>query len=203
MPRRADRPDARAGPGDLRPGLQRHRESHPVVHRPPALRHREGARRSATCGPGTGRRTRSTAPASRRRSPRRRRPNAKVLIQDYHLVLTPAAASRAASRPARISHFTHTPWARPDYFRMLPDPVARQILRGMLGADLLGFPLPAVGRRVPRLLRGGARGVGRGRSGRPSRAGRPRRCRCSRLGSTVWGCVAAPRPPTSRAGCSC
>ncbi len=65
-------------------------------------------------------------------------PDAKVLIQDYHLVLAPRML-RDLRPQLRISHFTHTPWAGPDYFRMLPDAVARQILRGMLGADLLGF----------------------------------------------------------------
>jgi trehalose 6-phosphate synthase len=39
----------------------------------------------------------------------------------------------------RISHFTHTPWASPDYFRLLPDNVAVAVLDGMLGADRLGF----------------------------------------------------------------
>jgi trehalose 6-phosphate synthase len=65
-------------------------------------------------------------------------PGAKVLIQDYHLVLAPRML-RDLRPDVRISHFTHTPWASPDYFRLLPDTVARQILRGMLGADLLGF----------------------------------------------------------------
>jgi trehalose 6-phosphate synthase len=65
-------------------------------------------------------------------------PGAKVMIQDYHLVLTPRLL-RDLRPELRISHFTHTPWAHPDYFQMLPDPVARQILHGMLGADLLGF----------------------------------------------------------------
>lgn len=39
----------------------------------------------------------------------------------------------------RISHFSHTPWAPVDYFRMLPDDIAGRLLRGMLGADRLGF----------------------------------------------------------------
>ncbi len=39
----------------------------------------------------------------------------------------------------RIGHFSHTPWAPPEYFAMLPDDIARQVLRGMLGADRLGF----------------------------------------------------------------
>jgi trehalose 6-phosphate synthase len=65
-------------------------------------------------------------------------PGAKVMIQDYHLVLAPRML-RELRPQLRISHFTHTPWAGPDYFRLLPDAVARQILRGMLGADQLGF----------------------------------------------------------------
>jgi len=38
-----------------------------------------------------------------------------------------------------IGHFTHTPWATPDYFSMLPSRVARQVLRGLLGADRVAF----------------------------------------------------------------
>jgi trehalose 6-phosphate synthase len=39
----------------------------------------------------------------------------------------------------RIGHFSHTPWAPADYFGLLPDDVAEELLRGMLGADRLGF----------------------------------------------------------------
>ena len=48
----------------------------------------------------------------------------------------------------RIAHFSHTPWAPPDYFRLLPDDVARETLLGMLGADHAGLPLDALGGRV-------------------------------------------------------
>ncbi len=65
-------------------------------------------------------------------------PDGKVMIQDYHLVLAPRLL-RELRPELRISHFTHTPWASPDYFRLLPDPVAVAVLRGMLGADRLGF----------------------------------------------------------------
>ncbi|MFI6768698.1 trehalose-6-phosphate synthase [Streptomyces sp. NPDC050355] len=63
---------------------------------------------------------------------------AAVLVQDYHLALVPGML-RALRPDVRIAHFSHTPWAPPDYFRMLPDEVARQLLEGMLGADQLGF----------------------------------------------------------------
>src|SRR5262249_2724023 len=38
-----------------------------------------------------------------------------------------------------IAHFSHTPWAPPDYYRMLPDDVGREVLNGLLGADHAGF----------------------------------------------------------------
>ncbi|MBG0854368.1 trehalose-6-phosphate synthase [Streptomyces spinoverrucosus] len=63
---------------------------------------------------------------------------AAVLVQDYHLTLVPGML-RELRADVRIGHFSHTPWAPPEYFRMLPDEVAGQVLRGMLGADRLGF----------------------------------------------------------------
>ncbi|GGV77200.1 trehalose-6-phosphate synthase [Streptomyces griseoloalbus] len=63
---------------------------------------------------------------------------AAVVVQDYHLTLVPGML-RALRPDLRIGHFSHTPWAPPEYFRMLPDDIADQVLRGMLGADRLGF----------------------------------------------------------------
>ncbi|GAA0627027.1 trehalose-6-phosphate synthase [Streptomyces crystallinus] len=63
---------------------------------------------------------------------------AAVVVQDYHLTLVPGML-RELRPDLRIGHFSHTPWAPPEYFRMLPDDVAAQLLRGMLGADRLGF----------------------------------------------------------------
>jgi trehalose 6-phosphate synthase len=71
------------------------------------------------------------AESAARRAPR-------VLIQDYHLALAPRQL-RDARPDARIAHFSHTPWAPPAYFRMLPDDIAAALLDGMLGADHLGF----------------------------------------------------------------
>lgn len=64
--------------------------------------------------------------------------NARVLVQDYHLTLVPAML-REAREDLRISHFTHTPWARPEVFGLLPSDVAAAIVTGMLGADSIGF----------------------------------------------------------------
>jgi trehalose 6-phosphate synthase len=63
---------------------------------------------------------------------------ASVLVQDYHLGLTPLMLRKR--RPdLRISYFSHTPWAPPDYFHLLPDDIGRDLLRGMLGAQRVGF----------------------------------------------------------------
>jgi trehalose 6-phosphate synthase len=63
---------------------------------------------------------------------------ATVMVQDYHLLLAPRML-RELRPDVRIGHFTHTPWAPPEYFRMLPDDVAHDLLQGLLGAHLVGF----------------------------------------------------------------
>jgi len=63
---------------------------------------------------------------------------ATVMVQDYHLLLTPRML-RTLRPDVRIGHFTHTPWVSPEYFRMLPDDVVEDLLEGLLGAHLIGF----------------------------------------------------------------
>ncbi|HEX7354371.1 MAG TPA: trehalose-6-phosphate synthase [Mycobacteriales bacterium] len=63
---------------------------------------------------------------------------AQVMVQDYHLFLVPAML-RDLRPDVKIAHFTHTPWAPPDYFALLPDDVAVEILRGLAAADHVGF----------------------------------------------------------------
>ena len=52
---------------------------------------------------------------------------------------TTSASSRALLRTLRpdlrVGHFSHTPWAPPAYFRLLPDDIAAELLLGLLGAD--------------------------------------------------------------------
>jgi trehalose 6-phosphate synthase len=68
-------------------------------------------------------------------------PGATVVIQDYHLALVPRELRRL--RPdLRIGHFSHTPWAAPSYYRVLPDDVGRDVLLGMLAADRVCFLSP-------------------------------------------------------------
>ena len=66
---------------------------------------------------------------------------AEIYIQDYHLALAPAMLRERRS-DLGIGHFTHCPWAEPQYFGMLPRPIREELLEGMLGADLLGFLVP-------------------------------------------------------------
>ncbi|MEO8422315.1 MAG: trehalose-6-phosphate synthase [Actinomycetota bacterium] len=90
------------------------------------------------------------------------------LIQDYHLALVPAML-RELRPDARIIHFTHTPFAGVTYLRILPVHMRDAILRGMAGADVVGFQatpwvenfLLAI-RGLPgfRVLRGGRFAVG-------------------------------------------
>ncbi|WP_200304030.1 alpha,alpha-trehalose-phosphate synthase (UDP-forming) [Streptomyces adelaidensis] len=63
---------------------------------------------------------------------------AAVLVQDYHLALVPRML-RELRPDLRIGHFSHTPWAPVDYFRLLPDDIAAQVLGGILGADRAAF----------------------------------------------------------------
>ena len=63
-------------------------------------------------------------------------PRARFWVHDYHLMHVPAHL-RAARPDARIGVFWHIPWPAPEVFRVLP--AARDLLRGMLGADLVGF----------------------------------------------------------------
>ncbi|WUH97984.1 trehalose-6-phosphate synthase [Spirillospora sp. NBC_00431] len=65
-------------------------------------------------------------------------PGAKAAIQDYHLSLAPRML-RERRPDLRIVHFSHTPWAPPEYYRLLPDDIGTQILLGILGADHAGF----------------------------------------------------------------
>ena len=103
-------------------------------------------------------------------------PGAKVMVQDYHLDLTPRQL-RERRDDLRISHFTHTPWAPPDYFGMLPDAVGRDAADRAARRRPPRLPQPAVGAGVPGLLRGvprragGPRGAD-GQLGGPDRPGR-------------------------------
>jgi trehalose 6-phosphate synthase len=59
-----------------------------------------------------------------------------ILIQDYHFALLPRLIKE--ERPdARVAIFWHIPWPNPESFSICP--WQRELLHGMLGADLIGF----------------------------------------------------------------
>ena len=66
--------------------------------------------------------------------------HALVLVQDYHFALLPRMIKEA--RPdARVAIFWHIPWPNPEAFGICP--WQRELLDGLLGADLIGFHIQA------------------------------------------------------------
>jgi trehalose 6-phosphate synthase len=59
-----------------------------------------------------------------------------ILIQDYHFALLPELIKRKKPK-AKVGIFWHIPWPNPESFGICP--WQREILQGMLGADLIGF----------------------------------------------------------------
>jgi len=63
---------------------------------------------------------------------------AAVLVQDYHLALVGTFLAR--TRPdLRLVHFSHTPFASPDLWRVLPADLGREVLEGMAATHACGF----------------------------------------------------------------
>ncbi|WP_207513931.1 alpha,alpha-trehalose-phosphate synthase (UDP-forming) [Longitalea luteola] len=59
-----------------------------------------------------------------------------ILVQDYHFALLPAFIKK--ERPdAKVAIFWHIPWPNPESFGICP--WQKELLNGMLGADLIGF----------------------------------------------------------------
>jgi alpha,alpha-trehalose-phosphate synthase [UDP-forming] len=63
-----------------------------------------------------------------------------VLVQDYHFTLVPRMIKQ--QRPdARVAIFWHIPWPNPEAFSICP--WQRELVDGLLGADLIGFHIQA------------------------------------------------------------
>jgi trehalose 6-phosphate synthase/phosphatase len=62
-----------------------------------------------------------------------------VWVQDYHLLLAPLELRRTLGG-RRIGFFLHVPFPPFDVFRLLP--WDRELLRGLLASDLIGFHIP-------------------------------------------------------------
>ncbi len=63
-----------------------------------------------------------------------------LLIQDYHFALLPRMVKDRLPH-ARIAIFWHIPWPNPESFEICP--WQRELLDGLLGADLIGFHVRA------------------------------------------------------------
>ena len=62
----------------------------------------------------------------------------EIYLQDYHL--TTATEAVGKQRPeAAILQYIHTPWCPPEYLRRLPDGIVREVVEGLLAADVIGF----------------------------------------------------------------
>jgi trehalose-6-phosphate synthase len=59
-----------------------------------------------------------------------------ILIQDFHFALLPELIKKEKPK-AKVAIFWHIPWPNPESFGICP--WQREILLGMLGADLIGF----------------------------------------------------------------
>jgi len=68
------------------------------------------------------------------------RPGDRVWVHDYQLLLVPQML-RESLPEARIGFFLHIPFPAPAVFRALPH--REELLRGLLGADLVGFHTPS------------------------------------------------------------
>jgi trehalose 6-phosphate synthase len=73
-----------------------------------------------------------------------------VWIQDYQLQLVPEML-RELRPDLRIGFYLHIPFPPAELFQQLP--WRRQILEGLLGADLVGFQLPGAAQNFIRLVR--------------------------------------------------
>jgi trehalose 6-phosphate synthase len=75
-------------------------------------------------------------------------PGAAVWVQDYHLQLVPRML-RELRPDLLIGFFMHVPFPPPELFMQLPRRV--ELLRGMLGADLVGFQREQAAHNVAQL----------------------------------------------------
>jgi alpha,alpha-trehalose-phosphate synthase [UDP-forming]/trehalose-phosphatase len=65
--------------------------------------------------------------------------NHVIWIHDYHLCLVPAIL-RQKNPNLTIAHFWHIPWPDWSVFRICPQ--AEELIKGLLGCDLIGFQIP-------------------------------------------------------------
>jgi trehalose 6-phosphate synthase len=75
---------------------------------------------------------------------------ATVWVHDYHLQLVPMML-RAVRPDVRIGFFLHTPFPPQELYMQIP--WRRELIEGLLGADLVGFQVPGAATNFARLAR--------------------------------------------------
>jgi len=65
-------------------------------------------------------------------------PDDTIWVHDYQLMLLPALLRKRMPR-AKIGFFLHIPFPSHDVFRLLPRQWGKQLIEGVIGADLIGF----------------------------------------------------------------
>ena len=78
------------------------------------------------------------------------RPGATVWVHDYHLQLVPMML-RALRPDVRIGFFLHAPFPPQELYMQIP--WRRELVVGLLGADLVGFQVPGAATNFARLAR--------------------------------------------------
>lgn len=67
------------------------------------------------------------------------KPGDVVWVHDYQLLLLPRLLRRHGAFDVRVGFFLHIPFPSFEIFRLLPSAWRKELLEGMLGADLVGF----------------------------------------------------------------
>jgi trehalose 6-phosphate synthase len=73
------------------------------------------------------------------------RPDALVMLHDYHLYTAPGII-RERHPNAFLHFFVHIPWPQPDYWRILPAHIREAILSGLLANDIVALHTPRYAR---------------------------------------------------------
>jgi alpha,alpha-trehalose-phosphate synthase [UDP-forming] len=92
-------------------------------------------------------------------------PGASVWVHDYQLQLVPAML-RELRHDVRIGFFLHIPFPPQELFMQIP--WRRQVVEGLMGADVIGFQVPVAAQNFVRLAQ---RLVGASGNGRPLYSG--------------------------------
>lgn len=67
------------------------------------------------------------------------KPGDTIWLHDYHLMLLPAMLRKKLGSDVAIGFFLHIPFPSFEIFRLLPADWRESLLKGILGADLVGF----------------------------------------------------------------